>query len=321
MQAKDIVEGIREGNKVALAKAITRIENDTPESREILSALYPDTGHAYEIGLTGPPGAGKSTLVDRLSGVLLDEDNRVGVIAVDPTSPFSGGALLGDRVRMSRLSGRENAFVRSMATRGSLGGLSSAAKDASLAMDAFGMDYILIETVGVGQIELDVADACDTTVVVLVPESGDSVQAMKAGLLEIADVVVINKADRAGAQELMAELRFMFDVRPKTEGYEPPILECQAVFDRGIDELLLAIRDHRQHLETTGSLGTRRKRHLRSRIREMVETALRRRVEEEILPPERLNRLVDRAYNRETDVFQVVYQIVSEVEQTWKGKR
>jgi LAO/AO transport system kinase len=320
MRTKEIIEGIRKGHKVALARAITRIENGAPDAREILSALYPATGKAYEIGLTGPPGAGKSTLVDRLSTLLLEDERRVGIIAVDPTSPFSGGALLGDRVRMAHLSGREDVFIRSMATRGSLGGLSGATKDASIAMDAFGMDYILIETVGVGQVELDVADACDTTVVVLVPESGDSVQAMKAGLLEIADIVAINKADRGGADELLAELRFVFDVRSTADGWEPPILSCQAAYDEGITELREAIRSHRAHLEGTGALVDRRKRHLLSRIRELVEQSLRRSLEREILAPGNLNRLVEKAYNRQADIFQVVDEIVKQAEDTWKER-
>jgi LAO/AO transport system kinase len=187
-------------------------------------------------------------------------------------------------------------------------------------MDAFGMDYILIETVGVGQIELDVADACDTTVVVLVPESGDSVQAMKAGLLEIADIVVINKADRQGADELLAELRFVFELRSRAEGWEAPILQCKATHSEGIEELLEAIRSHRAHLETTDQIVTRRKRHLLRRIREMVEENLRRRLEREILAPGNLNRLVEKAYNRQADIFQVVDEIVKQAEESWEKR-
>ncbi len=226
------------GDRLALARLITRVENRGPEIPEIMRAIQPRLGRAHVLGITGPPGAGKSTLVDRLTSHLRAEGAAVGVLAVDPSSPFTGGAVLGDRIRMQAHTLDPEVFIRSMATRGSLGGLAGATGDVLKLMDAFGFPWALVETVGVGQTELDIVKLADTTVVALVPESGDSVQAMKAGLMEVADIFVVNKADRDGAHALMAELRFSMHLHysssasPKDIDWETPVLATQAVRSR-----------------------------------------------------------------------------------------
>ena len=253
-----------DGDRLALARLITRVENRAADVPEIMRAVHPRTGRAYVLGITGPPGAGKSTLVDRVTVRLRAEKQAVGVIAVDPSSPFTGGAVLGDRIRMQTHTLDPDVFIRSMATRGSLGGLARATGDVIKLMDAFGFPWIIVETVGVGQTELDIIRQVDTTVVALVPESGDSIQAMKAGLMEVADVFVVNKADRDGAHALMAELRFSVHLHytsggaPKDVDWEVPVLAAQAANDVGIDELMGHVKRHRAVLEQAGALETRR---------------------------------------------------------------
>src|SRR2546426_2030926 len=252
------------GDRLALARLITRVENRGAEIPEIMRAIQPRLGRAHVLGITGPPGAGKSTIVDRLTSHLRAEGAAVGVLAVDPSSPFTGGAVLGDRIRMQAHTLDQGVFIRSMATRGSLGGLAAATGDVIKLMDAAGFPWILIETVGVGQTELDIIKQADTTVVILVPESGDSVQAMKAGLMEVADIFVVNKADRDGAHALMAELRFSVHLHytggaaAKDVDWETPVLATQAINDVGIADLLAAITRHRAVLEHAAALETRR---------------------------------------------------------------
>jgi len=213
----NILGRFHKGDRMALSKIISYVENQSPDYRKVLAQLYPKAGKAYRVGFTGPPGAGKSTIVDKLTSLLVNNDQRVGIIAVDPTSPFTGGALLGDRIRMQDLTNQKGVFIRSMATRGSYGGLATTTKEVAIVMEAFGKNFILIETVGVGQVELDVVNACDTTVVVLVPESGDSIQAMKAGLMEIADIFVVNKSDREGAKRKHRKSQIKSDIKKIVE--------------------------------------------------------------------------------------------------------
>src|SRR5215831_17240367 len=260
----DLVTRMLGGDRLALARLITRVENRAPDVAEIMRAVHPRTGRAYVLGVTGPPGAGKSTLVDALTARLRAGNLSVGIIAVDPSSPFTGGAVLGDRIRMQSHTLDPGVFIRSMATRGSVGGLARATADVIKLMDAFGFPWIIIETVGVGQTELDIVRQADTTVVALVPESGDSVQAMKAGLMEVADVFVVNKADREGAHALMAEIRFSVHLHYTTRGpnqevdWEVPVLATEGANDVGIGELLDAILRHRAALERDGALQARR---------------------------------------------------------------
>jgi LAO/AO transport system kinase len=310
-----LLEAFRAGRRSALARAISMVENERPGFDAILDALHGSLGRAHRIGLTGPPGAGKSTLTAALIRHYRDHGERVGVVAVDPTSPYTGGALLGDRIRMNELSLDEGVFVRSMATRGSLGGLALATKEVADVMDAFGFDRILMETVGVGQSELDIAATADTTVVILVPESGDSIQAMKAGLMEASDIFVVNKADRPGADRLAREIGTMLHLRlrnargraggagvyvnvPAHHGVDMkraaaaatavadgddgawsiPVLKTVAAESTGVAELCAALDTHRTWLLQSGERDRRRGRRLTERVREEVDRSLRRMV-------------------------------------------
>jgi LAO/AO transport system kinase len=278
MTSDDLLVKFVEGNRSALSKIITLVENHESSFPEVLDRLYPKTGGAYRIGITGPPGAGKSTLVSTLVKRVRAEGKLVGVIAVDPSSPFTGGALLGDRIRMQDIGVDPGVFVRSMATRGSLGGLAEAAGDVADVMDAFGKDIVITETVGVGQCELDVAEACYTTVVVLVPESGDSVQAMKAGLMEIADVLVINKSDREGADRMARQVRAVIELGGERNGWRPPVVSTTASQGEGIEDLYRRIEEHREFLSRSGGLVAHRRRNVEATIRALVESELHRRI-------------------------------------------
>jgi LAO/AO transport system kinase len=267
----NMVDRIIHGDPRTIAQAISLVENDAKISTDVLRALFPKTGNAYRIGITGPPGAGKSTLTNKLAKYYRTQNCKVGIIAVDPTSPFTGGAILGDRVRMSDVELDEGVFIRSMASRGSLGGLSKKAKEAADILDAAGYDIILMETVGVGQSELDIARAVDTTVVVLVPESGDGIQAMKAGLMEIADLFVMNKSDRPGADQAMTSINFILGLRPHSkQDWQVCIVKVQAHEGIGISEVVTMIEQHRSFLQTSNTLVERRKKHLKQRIHEII---------------------------------------------------
>lgn len=271
----DLIEGILSSNKRSIARGISLVENESPESSALLKLLYKNTGNAYLIGVTGPPGAGKSTITNNLTKLLREKDYKVGIIAVDPTSPFTGGALLGDRIRMQEIGTDENVFIRSMATRGSLGGLSKMAKEACEVLDASGKDFIIFETVGVGQSELDIAQTADTTIVVLVPESGDAVQTMKAGLMEIGDIFVINKSDREGADALAVALRTMLHLKMKeNDNWETKVVKTIGTQNKGIDDLFGEILRHKAYLETNGKMHEKRKENLIKQINELVNNKL-----------------------------------------------
>jgi LAO/AO transport system kinase len=251
-------ERVLQGEARAVARAISLIEDEAPAGAELIRRIFPRTGHAYLIGVTGPPGAGKSTLVDRLIAQIRLSGRSVGVVAVDPTSPFSGGAILGDRVRMQAHAGDPGVFIRSMATRGHLGGLARATSEVALVLDASGTDIVVIETVGVGQDEIDIVRTADVSIVMLVPGSGDEVQALKAGIMEIADIFVVNKADREGAVVAVRDLQQMLRMGPELP-WTPPVIPTTATTGEGVGDLWTAVEAHRAHLESSGELALGRR--------------------------------------------------------------
>jgi LAO/AO transport system kinase len=274
LQADELIRRTLAGERVPLARALSWVENEHPNATALLDACFGRTGGAFRLGITGPPGAGKSTLVTQLAKEYRARGEKVAVVAVDPTSPFSGGALLGDRVRMNELSGDDGVFIRSMATRGSMGGLAVHTAQACDVLDAAGFERILIETVGVGQSELEVAQTADSTLVVLVPESGDAVQAMKAGLMEIADLFVINKSDREGADRAAQAIRSALHLRARTSEWVIPVMLTAASIGRGVSELVEAFERHLAWLAETGTLERRRRQRLEQRLESLVRERL-----------------------------------------------
>jgi LAO/AO transport system kinase len=296
----ELADRLVAGDKRALARAITLVENGDPEGAELVGAVFPRTGRARIVGFTGPPGVGKSTLIGALVKELRARDRKVGVLSIDPSSPFSRGALLGDRIRLSEHFLDPDVFIRSMASRGALGGLAEAALQAALLMDAAGKDDVLLETVGVGQAEIDIVDHADTIVLALMPGSGDSIQALKAGVMEIPDVIVINKADHPLTDTMVREVRTALSLGPR-QSWEVPIVKTEAVKGIGITELLERIEAHRAHIEHEGTLESRRARNLRNEVLALAAARLRRDLEQRAGDDERVAELLDRVVHRETD--------------------
>ena len=305
-------ERILKGDPRAMARAISVIEDEAPEGAELVRRIFPHTGRAYLVGVTGAPGAGKSTLVDRLIAVLRGRRRTVGVVAVDPTSPFSGGAILGDRVRMQTHAHDEGVFIRSMATRGHLGGLSRATGEAALVLDASGKDVVIIETVGVGQDEVDIVRTADVSIVTLVPGTGDEVQALKAGIMEIADIFVVNKADREGADRTVASIEAMLSLENYAKGqWRPPIVKTVATTGAGVAELVAVVEKFRAH--TAAELGARRRARAEWRVRELMAHRFVEHVEGRVLEAGEFDRFLDRIAARETDPYSVVDEIFRRV--------
>ncbi len=308
MTELSLAQRLLDGDRRALARAITWVENDRPEGWELVREIYPHTGNAEVVGFTGPPGAGKSTLIGALTKARREAGRSVGVLSIDPSSPFTHGALLGDRIRLTEHFLDQGVFIRSMANRGALGGLSEAALQAALLLDAAGRQDVFVETVGVGQAEIDIIDHADTIVLVLMPGSGDSIQALKAGVMEIPDVIVINKADHPLTDTMVREIRGVLSLanldRTPEEvrgSWRVPIVKTEAHRGRGVDELVTALSEHREHILASGQLEVRRGRNLRNEVLAIATARMRRRLEEELGEDAEFQRLLEEVVQRRLD--------------------
>jgi LAO/AO transport system kinase len=306
-----LAQRLLDGDRRALARAITLVENDDPEGWEIVREVYPRTGRAAIIGFTGAPGVGKSTLLNVITKLERDRDRSIAVLSIDPSSPFSKGALLGDRIRLTDHFLDPGVFIRSMANRGALGGLSEAALQAALLMDASGRDVVLLETVGVGQAEIDVIDHADTVVLVLMPGSGDSIQALKAGIMEIPDIIVVNKADHPLTDTMVREIKGVLALGPH-EGWQVPIIRTEAVQGTGVEELVDMLGEHRAFIEAEGTLSERRRRNLMNEVLAIATARMRRELEETLHEDEHVQELLDRVVSRELDPASAATTILEE---------
>jgi len=299
---EQLIDGVLKGDRRSIAKTITIIENGLPESQKAVSLLYPHTGKAYILGMTGPPGSGKSTLIEKLVEELRRRGKTVGVVAVDPSSPFTGGAFLGDRVRMQELSTDEGVFIRSMATRGSLGALAKATKDAVKVLDASGKDVVVVETVGAGQSEVEIVELAHTVVVVLAPGLGDDIQAIKAGIMEIGDVFVVNKADRENVNKAILDIEAMLNMNPEKEKWRPPVVKTTAITGEGIAELLDKIDQHREYLEA-GAIATRRRQRVETELVEAIKEKVAESIVDDLKQTGDLDKLIEKILAKETDPY------------------
>jgi LAO/AO transport system kinase len=295
-----LAERLLRGDKRALARGISLVEDDDPEGWELVREVYPKTGKASVVGFTGPPGVGKSTLLAALTKLRRAQDRDVAVLSIDPSSPFTHGALLGDRIRLTEHFLDPGVFIRSMANRGALGGLSEATLQAALLMDASGKDDVFLETVGVGQAEVDIIDHADTVVLVLMPGSGDSIQALKAGVMEIPDIIVVNKADHPLTDTMVREIRGVLSLGPQ-EGWRVPILRTQAVKGEGVEDVLERMDEHREHIEAEGTLSERRRRNLLNEVMALATIRLRRRLDAAIAEDTTVQELLDEVVSRRLD--------------------
>jgi len=299
----DLINDIVSGSQRAVARAISLVENELPGWMDCMKAVYPHTGSAYTIGFTGPGGSGKSTLVDRVADLLCGRGASVGIVAVDPSSPFTGGALLGDRVRMHDVLVRENVFFRSLGTRGGLGGLSRATSDVIKILDASGKDFVLIETIGIGQDEVEIVKVADSCVLLSVPGLGDDIQTIKAGIMEIGDIFVVNKADRDGADNVVAMLTSMLGLAPLSDGWKQPVIKTVATERRGIEELVEKIMDHRRYLAESSLLEKKRKERIERDITKLVEARLAQYVYEQMRGMQSLGSMIDLVCSRRDDPY------------------